>query len=521
MLSRVKHGRKTPARSRLVGNSLLIAAVLLSPGVADEHNVFVIRCVDRDTGRGIPLVELRSTTNVVYMSDSAGVVAIEDPALMNRQVYFHVFSHGYEKDPDGFGYRGKRLQVKPGTTVTVPLKRQNVAERLYRTTGAGIYRDSVIAGLKTPIKKTLLNASVTGQDSVQAAQFKDRIYWFWGDTNRLRYPLGQFNTSGATSRLASQGGLPPDKGIDFTYFADDQSFSRPMFSREPGVLIWIHGLAKVQDKEGNERLVTHYTRRESLAKQLSHGIASYDANTNQFELTKELPESELLYPRGHAFHYQSEGTEYIYFADPYPALRVPATYEAFLDPSQYEAYTPLRPRSKTVEVAALERNPEGRLRYAWKRATAPVGQQTLHQWVSDGKVAAEDNHFRTVDVSTGETIVLQRGSVRWNPYRQRWIMIANQVGGSSFLGEVWYSESIVPKGPYSKAVKVVSHRDYSFYNVTQHPFFDSTDGQKIYFEGTYSKMFSGTKTPTPWYDYNQIMYRLDLTDVRLETAQTP
>jgi hypothetical protein len=27
--------------------------------------------------------------------------------------------------------------------------------------------------------------------------------------------------------------------------------------------------------------------------------------------------------------------------------------------------------------------------------------------------------------------------------------------------------------------------------------------------------FSGTKTPTPRYDYNQVMYRLDLADERL------
>ena len=37
----------------------------------------------------------------------------------------------------------------------------------------------------------------------------------------------------------------------------------------------------------------------------------------------------------------------------------------------------------------------------------------------------------------------------------------------------------------------------------------------IYFEGTYASTFSGNPVRTPLYDYNQIMYRLDLDDPRL------
>ena len=42
--------------------------------------------------------------------------------------------------------------------------------------------------------------------------------------------------------------------------------------------------------------------------------------------------------------------------------------------------------------------------------------------------------------------------------------------------------------------------------------------QRIFFEGTYTTSFSGNPTPTPRYDYNQIMYRLELDDPRLEAA---
>ncbi len=37
----------------------------------------------------------------------------------------------------------------------------------------------------------------------------------------------------------------------------------------------------------------------------------------------------------------------------------------------------------------------------------------------------------------------------------------------------------------------------------------------IFFEGTYTTTFSGNPDPTPRYDYNQIMYQLDLSDRRL------
>ncbi|MGC1105028.1 MAG: hypothetical protein WA876_00680 [Candidatus Acidiferrales bacterium] len=49
----------------------------------------------------------------------------------------------------------------------------------------------------------------------------------------------------------------------------------------------------------------------------------------------------------------------------------------------------------------------------------------------------------------------------------------------------------------------------------QHSFFDQDGGRLIYFEGTYTLNFAAGDVPTPRYDYNQIMYRLDLGDPRL------
>ncbi len=75
-----------------------------------------------------------------------------------------------------------------------------------------------------------------------------------------------------------------------------------------------------------------------------------------------------------------------------------------------------------------------------------------------------------------------------------------------------------------QARKIITHANkpgdaHDFYNPTQHPFFDQEGGRVIYFEGTYTAAFSRSEKdegPTPRYDYNQIMYRLDLADPRLK-----
>ena len=110
---------------------------------------------------------------------------------------------------DGFGYRGKALEISPGGSARITIKRLNIAERLYRVTGAGIYRDSVLTGDPIPIREPVLNGQVLGQDSVLNALFQGKIYWFWGDTNRPGYPLGNFHMPGATSELPGKGGLDP------------------------------------------------------------------------------------------------------------------------------------------------------------------------------------------------------------------------------------------------------------------------------------------------------------------------
>lgn len=73
--------------------------------------------------------------------------------------------------------------------------------------------------------------------------------------------------------------------------------------------------------------------------------------------------------------------------------------------------------------------------------------------------------------------------------------------------------------PFAKAVRIVTHDRQTFYNVCHHPFLDREGGRFIHFEGTYTHDFSGNPEKTPRYNYNQILYRLDLDAAGLHAAR--
>ena len=159
------------------------------------------------------------------------------------------------------------------------------------------------------------------------------------------------------------------------------------------------------------------------------------------------------------------------------------------------------------------------MQFSWRKHAQPVDIAQQWQWISQNKLTPDEATCVPLDTDSGKPVRLHRGSVAWNAYRQKWIVIAGEQGGTSLLGEIWYAEAPALTGPWRRATKIVSHDKYSFYNPVHHPFFDQDGGRVIYFEGTYTTAFSGNPTPTPRYDYNQIMYRLELDDPRLENAQ--
>jgi hypothetical protein len=499
-------------------------SILLAASGAEANprsdTYFAIEVVDSQTGRGVPMVELQTTFGSTYDTDSNGLIAFYEPGLMNHTVWFGVSSHGYEFPRDGLGMQGVKLVPRAGESAQIQIKRLNIAERLYRITGYGIYRDTELLGRKPPVDEPLLNAEVAGQDGVLNAVYHGKLYWFYGDTTRLSYALGNFAMSGAIT--APPDRLDPSVGFKLDYFTGTDGFARRMSPLPGEGVVWLTGLTVLPDPTGTGRMLAYFQRRRGLGAVLENGFVVFNEHTQTFEKLQDVPLNPQVYPQLYSFPVQRDGTNYLYFNIPYPVLRVKADWSSYLDLSSYEVYTCLKAGSTADNKDKLEfdRDPHGELIWSWKINAAPLTPKDQQELIAAGRLKPDECPFRLQDVESGKPILLSDCSCFWNAFRQRYIMIASEAFGATMLGEIWFSESGRPEGPWGKARKIITHANkkgdaHDFYNPTQHPFFDQDGGRIIYLEGAYVNTFSGNPHPTPYYEYNQIMYRLDLADPRL------
>src|SRR5688572_19752510 len=88
---------------------VLLLLVFALPTRAAAPQPFGIHVVDEETGRGIPLIELRTVNDIRCVTDNAGWIAFSEPGLMDRALWFYVSGPGYTKEKDGFGYTGLRV----------------------------------------------------------------------------------------------------------------------------------------------------------------------------------------------------------------------------------------------------------------------------------------------------------------------------------------------------------------------------------------------------------------------------
>lgn len=491
---------------------LFLATVCLEPPQYAE-----IQVIDEENGRPVPMVELETVNGLRFVTDNAGRVAFHEPGLMDTEVFLFVRSHGYKIPKDGFGYEGIKVVPSIGKVTQIKIHRTNIASRLCRLTGEGRLRDSILLGYQESELDAVSQGLVAGQDSVQAAIYNDKIYWLWGDTNRMNYPLGLFRTAGATTPFPISKRVVADwsRGIPYDYFVDSNTgFARPMLplTERPEGVIWMFGLFVVPDEHGIPKLVCHYSRRKGLTSELEQGIAVFDDSSAEFVPVMQLPlDEKWRFPSGHPIRFEEEGKTWLLFGSPSPNVRVPATLDAVLDTTQYEAFTCAN-RSGPLKDLTPKLDQNKVPMWRWQKELPPVNSEQEQRWVKAGQLKATETRFLPVDTEhSADRITLHRGSVRWNTYRKKWILISGQIHGkASMLGEVWYAEADHPTGPFRQAIQIVTHDRQTFYNVCHHDFLDRDGGRVVYFEGTYTNDFSGNSDKTPRYNYNQILYELDL-----------
>jgi len=241
---------------------------------------------------------------------------------------------------------------------------------------------------------------------------------------------------------------------------------------------WVSGYVSLPDKTGTPRLVGTYIKVKPPMDAYECGLCVWNDETANFERHRVLwtksdaTPKQPLAPEGHpAFWKDENGKEWLLFGNPLPKLRCPPTFEAWEDPKQWEALKP---------------------------------QEYL---------AAANGSAR---------VKPHTGSIAWNSYRKRWVTVFMEAFGKpSAFGELWYAEASSPTSTWGPAVKVLSHDNYTFYNPRLHPEFTPADSPILIFEGTYTMQFANHPPPTARYDYNQVLYRLDLDDPALRPAQQP
>lgn len=525
-LDRLASKVSSAASSRGDHNQLVGGPAPLPDEAASRY--FAIRVVDADTGRGIPLVFLRTTYKAIYMTDSAGYVAFHEPGLMTGEpLWVTVSSYGFES-PTGFLHCvGTPINPISGGSAEIKLTRTQIAERLYRMTGYGIYRDSLLLGKPVPIDKPVLNAQVAGSDTIQCAVFQGKLLWLWQDTDRMSFPLGNFSMTGAVTDLPAL--LDPERGLNFKYYTvDDQpsQFVRPMvrvqLKRNGTFPVWVDGLTVVPDSAGKERLVARYYVADHDMSCIEEGLVLWNDTAQILERLEVFQKKDSLAPSGHAIYVYDHGTRYVYYGK---NVRVKADFSSVTDPLQYEAFTCL-----TLDGQRSKRSANGSLIWSWVKGGKPVHFDNADNLIRAGIMQPNESPYRLVDVDTKQPVVAAQVGIAWNPYLGLWVNIIQQKMGATTAGEIWFSTANAPEGPWQHCRKVATHhmsRDSytcnhnDFYNPVQHYELMREGGRIVYFSGTLVNTFSGNQWWTPLYNYNNIMYRLDLKDARLQLPFPP
>lgn len=434
-----------------------------------------IEVVEKGSGWPVPLIELRTTHHLRFITDNAGVIAFDAPELMGIPTWFDVIGHGYEVPKDGFGMRGVRgvrLTPEPGKTLRVEVTRINIARRMGRLTGGGLFAESQRLGREMEWK----DSGILGSDSVQNAVHRGRLFWAWGDTTLPGYPLGIFDMSSATTEPQPLVSMEPPLRLKLDYFTDEKGKARGVAKMPGSGPTWVTAYVSLPDKNGASHLVGSYVKIRPPMDAYESGLCVWNDGTRSFEQLRVLwtksesaPKQPPM-PEGHPVFWNGDGKDWVLFGNPLPTLRCPATFEAWQDETTWEV---LKPQESLVDAEGVKVKPHS-------------------------------------------------GSIAWNEFRKRWVTVFMQnFGKPSVFGEIWYAEAKAPTGPWGAAVKILTHENYTFYNPRIHPEFTTKGSPVLFFEGTYTMQFADHALPTPRYDYNQILYRLDLDDPKLKPARAP
>jgi hypothetical protein len=277
--------------------------------------------------------------------------------------------------------------------------------------------------------------------------------------------------TGAKTSRSPLKRLEPPIHIKFDFLQDEQGKVRSIAQMPGPGPTWLGGYCQVVDANGQQRLVATYEKIEPPMSVYEVGFCEWDVESENFKHLKTLWQRSdgkmPIYPTGHPILRNDEnGRSWFLFGHAIPNLKVPASFESLIDPASWIQLDP------TDQVISTQ----------------------------------------------GKAVRVHRGHIVWNDYINQWMFLFTQMDGSaSHLGEIWIAVSDSPQGPFREAIHVATHPNYTFYNPRVHPELTESTPEIVLFEGTFTQTFSGQPERTPRYNYNQMLYRLDLSGPEFES----
>lgn len=513
-----------------------------------NNEYFRISVLDGATGRGVPLVQLRTGNYISLWSDNAGNIAFNEPGMMDQPVFFSVLSDGYnftggilpepiKDDPRGTD-PGIVLFTARGGNSTLFLNRTQIAQRMYRLTGGGRWRDTLLSGAALPPqaqgdRATIDPGGVLGQDSVLTAVYKGQVYWMFGDSACARSARADncdsygMYTVGATSCLpllegktGSASCITDPPVLD--YINEIQGgflHMRPMMPIPPKKRnSWAGGLTVVRRGTPDESFFAHYYKPSngggSADPDPIEGIAKWNDSARHFEPVSVWPQADNCPGLGQTVQQLSPTdakSGYVYYAGSGVDVRVPDTLVAV----------------GAHSCSSFE------IRYengSWHR----IGHHSSSSSRPSSSSYSSGAPSRAAPYSPPEW--LGSGSVNWNTWAQRYVFLAagdtsalhQSAGGSMHIAFSWTLD-----GPWVNGTRIGDHNisGGSCYNGLQLPSLDAEGGRIVHIACTYTAMWSNTIV-RPWvwstclfglggehqdcspvvprYEYNNLVYRVDL-----------
>ncbi|GAB4275085.1 MAG: hypothetical protein Kow0029_15940 [Candidatus Rifleibacteriota bacterium] len=462
------------------------------------------------------MVELELENGLKLISDNDGFITLFAPDLEGKTARFKITGNGYSTGQrDFWGEESFTTTIQAGKFEKCYLKRTQLAQRLYRITGASRYNHTILAGKKPRFETSdLLPGGVIGQDSVITVPWKNRLWNFYGDT----LGLSGFNFSASCARLPFSDKMhpsfDPDIGLPLEYLVDENGFAKKMIETGKKGFTWIEYVLPVKlfANSKSKSLLARYVLHSSLEKAEEAGFALFQESEGSFRIVKRFKTS-----KGHKCTHPVPifiGSERRYLLFPWEMTGV--EYSEIVNEQEHFFYTCFRKMDSKAkrtkgfllngEKCYIERDSKGRAIYSWRKggvAASSLFQQILLQ---KGVMTEDDVLFAPLEIDSGKRIARFDGSIAYNSFKGCWICISQGIKP----GDIIYAEADTPTGPWGFARKVSEFKRYNLYNPAQHPWFAQENDRFIYYEGTYTNFFSDSPGKNPEADYNQVMFKLDL-----------